>query len=150
MGLRTGWRMATTLGVAGNRAEWPCLLLTVAIISVGCLLVRAAAAASEPAAVVAMTNEMKFQPPTVSIRAGETVAWRNTSVLVHSVTADPAHAVKPRDVALPPGAQPFNSGMLRPQATFRHTFAVAGTYRYFCLPHEAAGMVGTVVVKPVP
>jgi plastocyanin len=24
---------------------------------------------------------------------------------------------------------------------------VPGTYRYFCLPHEKAGMVGVIVVK---
>jgi plastocyanin len=149
MDLLTSWRMATIRVAAACRAEWPCLLLLMAI-GTGCVLARAAVAASEPAAVVVMTNELKFQPPMVSIRAGETVAWRNTSLLVHSVTADPAQAVKPQDVALPAGAQPFNSGLLPPQATFRHTFDVAGTYRYFCIPHEAAGMLGTVMVKPAP
>lgn len=64
------------------------------------------------------------------------------------MTDNPEQAVKPRDVALPPGAKPFNSGMLSPQATFRHTFTVAGTYRYFCIPHEAATMLGIVLVKP--
>lgn len=149
MGLLTSRRIASPRVTAARRADWPCLLM-VAVISAGCLLIGAAVAASEPAAVVVMTNELKFQPPTVSIRAGETVAWHNLSLLVHSVTADPAPAVKTQDVALPPGATPFNSGLLRPQATFRHTFDIAGTYRYFCIPHEAAGMLGTVVVTPIP
>jgi plastocyanin len=30
---------------------------------------------------------------------------------------------------------------------FKVTFAVPGTYRYVCLPHESHGMTGTVVVR---
>ncbi|MCL5279758.1 MAG: plastocyanin/azurin family copper-binding protein [Planctomycetes bacterium] len=30
---------------------------------------------------------------------------------------------------------------------FQHTFEVPGTYVYFCLPHEAMGMVGKVTVQ---
>lgn len=35
-----------------------------------------------------------------------------------------------------------------PKTTFEHTFAVPGTYRYFCIPHEGAKMQGTVIVRP--
>jgi plastocyanin len=95
-----------------------------------------------------MTNEMKFVPARVTVHVGETVVWRNTSMLVHTVTADPAVAVKQQDVALPAGAAPFNSGFLPPQGVFRYLFKIPGLYRYFCIPHEPTGMVGTVVVKP--
>ncbi|QLG64062.1 plastocyanin/azurin family copper-binding protein [Halorarum salinum] len=30
--------------------------------------------------------------------------------------------------------------------TYEHTFEVEGEYGYFCIPHEGAGMVGTVTV----
>lgn len=104
------------------------------------------ALAGEPAAIVTMSNKLKFQPATVTVKAGETVRWHNKSVLVHTVTANPELAAKARDVALPDGAKPFNSGNLKPKATFEHKFTVPGTYKYFCIPHEAAGMVATVVV----
>ncbi len=104
--------------------------------------------ATAPAAVVTMTDKMRFVPATVTVHVGETVEWRNTSVLVHTVTADPAKAVKSKDVALPQGAAPFDSGFLPPKGTFRRTFTVPGVYRYFCIPHEPTGMVGTVIVKP--
>ena len=34
-----------------------------------------------------------------------------------------------------------------PGGTFDYTFTVPGTYRYFYVPHEALGMIGTIVVK---
>jgi plastocyanin len=56
-------------------------------------------------------------------------------------------AANPKDALLPKGAKPFNSGFLKAGQVYRHRFTVPGTYRYFCLLHEAAGMVGTVVVS---
>jgi len=100
------------------------------------------------ATAVTMTDDLVFKPSRVTIRAGQTVEWRNDSVLVHTVTADPRIAAKAADVALPAGAKPFNSGNIKPKGIFRHTFTTPGTYRYFCIPHEAAGMVGEVAVLP--
>lgn len=97
--------------------------------------------------VVTMTNSLDFEPAEVTIRPGETVVWKNTTVLVHTVTAIPDSAANPEHVHLPDGADPFASGRLDPGATFQHTFTASGTYDYFCIPHEAAGMLGTVVVK---
>ena len=31
--------------------------------------------------------------------------------------------------------------------SYVHTFETTGTHEYFCVPHEAAGMVGMVVVE---
>lgn len=114
------------------------------------LFVGAAAAQSEsePAAVVGMTNTLKFTPDTVRVDVGETVRWENTSIVVHTVTADPEEATLDESVRLPEGASPFDSGNMDPEATFEHTFEVPGTYRYFCIPHEATKMFGTVIVKP--
>ena len=89
-----------------------------------------------------------FEPKTLTIHAGETLEWRNTSFIWHTVTADPHLAQRPQDVLLPPGALPFDSGKLDPKGTFRHTFTVPGTYRYFCQPHELNGMLGEVIVEP--
>lgn len=103
--------------------------------------------AEEPAAVVEMTDLLTFEPATVTITAGETVEWRNVSNIRHTVTADPAEANDQDHVHLPDGADPFNSGYVEPGASWRHTFEVPGTYHYFCIPHEAAGMLGQVVVE---
>lgn len=75
-----------------------------------------------------------------------TVRSQNASVLVHTVTDDPNLVAKEADYALPDGAEPFNSGNLEPKESYEHTFTVPGTHRYFCIPHEAAKMIGEVVV----
>ncbi|NBC17488.1 MAG: hypothetical protein GVY18_09275 [Bacteroidetes bacterium] len=98
-------------------------------------------------AVVEMTNTLAFTPDTVRIATGETVEWRNTSLIAHTVTADPEQATLAESVHLPEGAEPFDSGMLDPEQTFQHTFTTPGTYRYFCIPHEGAEMRGTVIVE---
>jgi len=102
---------------------------------------------SPPAVVVGMTNQMEYTPDTVRVQVGETVRWENSSAVMHTVTADPEEAFKDESVKLPEGASTFNSGNMSPDQTFEHTFEVAGTYRYFCIPHEAVGMVGTVIVE---
>jgi plastocyanin len=101
-----------------------------------------------PAATVGMTNTLEFDPDTVRVEAGETVRWKNTSIIVHTVTADPEEATKEESVRLPEGAAPFDSGDMDPKATYEYTFEVPGTYRYFCIPHEGTKMFGTVIVEP--
>jgi len=127
--------------------RWVGLLLTGSVLFLAGLTVQKPAS-EKPAVVVGMTNTMTYTPDTVRVQVGETVRWKNSSDVMHTVTADPAEAFKDASVMLPDGAETFNSGNLSPSATFEHTFEVAGTYRYFCMPHEAVGMYGTVIVVP--
>jgi plastocyanin/uncharacterized membrane protein len=107
------------------------------------------AADEQYAAVVEMTDELKFIPDRITIEAGQTVLWKNEpSDLPHTVTADPELAKDPKNVQLPEGAEPFNSGELKAGETYTHTFHVPGKYIYFCVPHEIAGMVAEVEVQP--
>jgi plastocyanin len=115
---------------------------------------------ARPGAVDAAKRQMKadalvtmsgfsFIPDHITINAGQSVEWNNTAAIeTHTVTADPKLAQNIKSVALPPGAEPFNSGDLKADAIFRHTFTVPGVYRYFCIPHEKMGMIGEVEVKP--
>ncbi|MDZ7771739.1 MAG: plastocyanin/azurin family copper-binding protein [Balneolaceae bacterium] len=106
-----------------------------------------ATASSDPTVTVTMTNTMKFEADTVRISTGETVRWENTSLLAHSVTADPSEATLEKSARLPDGAEAFDSGMLDPGESYEHTFREPGTYRYFCIPHEAVKMYGWVIVN---
>ena len=98
--------------------------------------------------VVEMTGALTFAPVTVTIRAGETVRWDNISSVPHTVTADADAVADADNVSLPAGAQPFASGLISAGGSYTRTFTVTGTYRYVCVPHEAAAMFGTVVVEP--
>lgn len=104
--------------------------------------------AVNPAVTVKATDDLQFVPAKVTVRVGETVRWQSASVMVHTVTCDPAKAARPEDVTLPKGARRFDSGNIPPHGTFAHTFTVPGTYRYFCIPHEGADMLGEVIVEP--
>lgn len=86
-----------------------------------------------------------FDPVGLLVRPGTTVRW----VLVegvHTTTAyHPANGDRPRRI--PEGARPWDSGYLTdPGTTFEVTLEAEGVYDFFCRPHEAAGMVGRIVV----
>ena len=96
--------------------------------------------------VVNMTDRFRFEPATLTVPKGTTVTWKNTSQIGHTVTADPAKAINPSNVALPDGAQTWDSGAIAGGESFSRTFDVPGTYRYVCTVHESFGMVATLMV----
>lgn len=85
-----------------------------------------------------------FEPHAVRVKTGGTVTWTLDSGS-HSTTA--YHSENDKPSRIPEEATPWDSGVLNEQGkSFSHTFKTEGVYDYFCTPHEAAGMVGTVVV----
>ena len=80
--------------------------------------------------------------------AGQSVEWRNTALITHSVTDDSSVAADPKDASVPQGATAFNSGDISAGETYSQTFTAPGTYKYFCTHHEGMGMLGTVIVDP--
>jgi len=101
-----------------------------------------------------MTDELSFEPETVRIAPGDTVRWENAGSLTFTVTA--------YEGTVPRGAAYFASGDFDSEAAardaypdggiesgdaFEHTFRTPGTYEYFCVPQESAGMTGTVEVR---
>ena len=95
---------------------------------------------------VEMNDNLRFAPTEITIKAGDTVEWRNTGSVRHTVTADPGRAPGSKNIALPAGAETFDSGWVKGGQLFRYTFSEPGVYRYICLPHEGARMFGTVIV----
>ncbi|MCH8213304.1 MAG: hypothetical protein IIC54_04455 [Proteobacteria bacterium] len=95
---------------------------------------------------VEMNDNLRFAPTEITIKAGDTVEWRNTGSVRHTVTADPGRAPGSKNIALPAGAETFDSGWVKGGQVFRYTFSEPGVYRYICLPHEGARMFGTVIV----
>lgn len=86
-----------------------------------------------------------FDPAELTIKVGSTVRWVNACeegiACIHSAQAYPNR--------IPAGAEVFDSGLLTEQGqAFDYTFSVPGEYEYFCLPHEALGMKGKIIVQP--
>lgn len=98
-------------------------------------------------ATVTMAEGRLFEPTQVTVPAGTTVLWRNTSSDMHTVTADPARAKTASNVQLPDGAEPFESESLSQGQTFAQQLTVPGEYRYVCRIHEESGMMGTITVE---
>lgn len=76
-------------------------------------------------------KSLRFAKSTVTVEAGTTISWRNRDPLSHTVTSDS------------PG---FDSGEIRPDGSWSHTFSAPGTFSYHCGPHP--NMQATVVVRP--
>jgi plastocyanin len=111
------------------------------------LLPDPAKAANNPVVIKMADQKPFYTPENVAIKVGDTVKWVNDGQTVHDVSTTAANAQNPKDTSMPKGATAFDSGFIPPGGDYSYTFTVPGTYRYFCLPHEKAGMVGVIVVK---
>lgn len=126
-------------------------------ISIVSLLIALAGACggADDGATVDMAAGQSFEPERVTVDAGQTVVFSNTSDESHTVTA--------YGDDLPDGADYFASGdfpdeeaardsvsegLLEAGDEYEVTLTEPGTYTYFCIPHESAGMKGTIVVAP--
>ncbi|GGN85089.1 DUF5059 domain-containing protein [Haloarcula pellucida] len=105
--------------------------------------------------VVDMTA-VAYDPENLTVSVGDKVAWTHVGGEPHSVTA--------YEEELPDGAIYWASGGFESESAARegwengegavqsgqsyvHTFETVGEHGYVCIPHEAAGMEGTVVVE---
>ena len=105
-------------------------------------------APDEGAIVIDMTEEGRFIPEEIVIDVGETIYWRNDGLIGHTITARPGATEIPEQSSIPDGAEPFDSGMVYNGEYFFRTFEQPGVYRYACLPHLRANMLGSIIVQP--
>jgi plastocyanin len=123
------------------------VIAAAAIAAALALLPDPARAAGNPVVIKMADKQPFYAPAKVLIKVGDTVQWVNGGDTVHSISTSAANAQNPNDTSMPKGAVAFDSGFIPPGGDFSYTFTLPGTYRYFCLPHEKAGMVGVIVVK---
>lgn len=109
--------VAAAPATARTAADWPA-------VSVG-------EATGQDKIVVVDIKSLRFAKSTVTVEAGTTISWRNRDPLSHTVTSD---------------STGFDSGEIRPDASWNHTFTTPGTFSYHCAPHP--NMQATVVVRP--
>ncbi|MBX6322056.1 MAG: hypothetical protein IRY94_09535 [Rhodospirillaceae bacterium] len=86
-----------------------------------------------------------FDPIGLFVEPGATIRWvvhENVHTTAAYHPANDHHSLR-----IPETAQPWNSDYLvNPGDHFAVTLTVPGVYDYYCLPHEAAGMVGRIIV----
>ncbi|HEY7184418.1 MAG TPA: plastocyanin/azurin family copper-binding protein [Blastocatellia bacterium] len=104
------------------------------ILAVLAALLCAAAALSQGNGKVIATNN-KFEPKTITIKAGSEVTWENKEG-THTVTADD---------------DSWASSTLTVGQTYSHKFDKPGAYKYYCVFHGGKGgqgMAGVINVTP--
>ena len=131
----------------------PLMLPLVLLVSLG----ACGGGGDDPAATgphVQMVNGQSFDPGELTVTVGDAVAWTNESSEAHTVTAYEGD-VSSGDYFASGGftseedaRSDLSAGLIDPGETFEATFDEPGTYKYFCIPHEGAGMKGTIVVEP--
>ena len=104
-------------------------------------------ATPQPAARSTVTANRTFEPPSITVNAGDTVQWVNAGRAPQTVTGDPAKVQNKADAILPSGAQPWDSGTINTGQTFAHRFDTPGEYTYTSLPAEGQGLVGRISVR---
>ena len=92
-------------------------------------LIAAQARDDEKAHKITIKN-LKYDPPKLTIKAGETVQWTNADDNDHTVTGDAKDS--------------FDSENMGNGDKFRHTFAKAGKFPYHCQYHPR--MKGLIIV----
>lgn len=104
--------------------------MMVVLLLAGLVAARGAEDKKKAAGAEVEIKGMKFDPPTVKVKAGETVVWTNGDDRDHTVVAD--------------DGKTFKSGNIKRGETFEQKFPKAGKYPYSCSYHPR--MKGVVVV----
>lgn len=75
-------------------------------------------------------HNFAFQPPELTVNVGDTIVWKNTDIVSHTVTAADGS---------------FDSDEIKPGKSWKLVAKKAGTFSYSCSPHP--NMHGTLTVN---
>jgi len=95
------------------------------------ILIASITGTASAAEVEVLIDKNRYEPASVTVKAGDTVVWRN------------AEKRTSHDVAFDDGEK---SERMMPDDQYRRTFSTPGRYPYHCVPHPH--MKGEVVVEP--
>jgi len=108
---------------------WICVLaLSVGASTIFLRAAKAQKSASQTHTVV--IHNFAFQPADLTVNVGDTIVWKNTDIVSHTVTAADGS---------------FDSDEIKPGKSWKLVAKKAGTFEYACSPHP--NMQGKLVVK---
>ena len=91
---------------------------------------------------------LQFQPKKLTVKAGDTIEWKNNKVPPHNVVFDAkknptknaalAKSLSHKKLLISPGQK---------VTTVIPADATPGSYTFYCEPHRGAGMVGKLIVE---
>jgi plastocyanin len=95
-----------------------------------CFLTAACAPAPKPKTHTVLMENLKFEPATLHVKAGDTIVWVNKDMFPHTATAKP---------------DGFDSGEIGPGASWTLVVDGRGERAYVCTYHPT--MTGKLVVE---
>ena len=104
--------------------------VAVCIVCAAALHKGAAAAEPAPQTYVVTIDQMRFDPPQLTVHVGDRVLWRNKDLVSHTASAD---------------AKAFDSHEISPDGTWRFVARHRGHYPYHCTLHPV--MRGELIVQ---
>lgn len=84
-----------------------------------------------------------FEPSEFTVKAGDTITFKNNAGFPHNVVFDEDEVPSGVDATKISKEEYLNA----PGETYSVTLTVPGTYSFYCEPHQGAGMVGKVTVN---
>jgi plastocyanin len=105
-------------------------LFVVALSLLVCSAIAAATKHRKPKTHTVVMEAMVFRPAALSVNSGDTIVWVNKDLVEHTATS---------------AAAGFDSKMIRPGKSWKHTIRSRGDFAYVCTYHPA--MTGTLRVK---
>jgi plastocyanin len=78
-----------------------------------------------------------FTPSSVTVTVGDTVKWQWLNG-THTTTSS----------TIPTGTASWSSPLDAANQTYIYVITHAGTYNYYCIPHQSFGMVGVITANP--
>ncbi|MFB6284230.1 MAG: plastocyanin/azurin family copper-binding protein [Halobacteria archaeon] len=99
---------------------------------------------------------VEYKPREIEVESGDKVAWKHVSGESHTVTAYGDQVPEDGEYFASGGfpnqkkaeeGWENSKGAVQSGQSYVHVFKNPGTYKYFCIPHEMAGMKGKITVK---
>ena len=113
-------------------------LIALLLISVWAIPMASAENQTEDVIITVDSTNLRFSPPSVTIDEGDAVRFFWDGQFL------PHNAVEENGT--------FDSGDTATNEDYRFVFlpGLNGTFEYYCEPHRSLGMVGEIIVNPVP
>ena len=106
------------------------ILFVIALSLLVCSAVAAATKHRKPKTHTVVMEAMVFRPAVLTVSSGDTIVWVNKDIVEHTATS---------------AAAGFDSKMIRPGQSWKHTIRSKGNFAVLCSYHPA--MTGTLQVK---
>jgi len=135
---------AQAMGVANTRAAALPVVRYQGGITIGCpVRPRTSPVARADVKLGSDSGGLVFVPDSVTIKAGETVKFVNNAGFPHNIIFD--------EDSVPDGVNADSLSredyLNAPGEEYSVKFEKAGTYGYYCQPHQGAGMKGSITVQ---